>query len=112
MPHRLFFEVPDSSFAERAQSRDIGELHALYLAAHRDGAMPSQAAFDISVLQQYAPFLMRLEPTGTGSYRYAHYGRGIASVADFDMTGKSTADFDGPLRTFFVDTYARAKAEM
>ncbi len=112
MPHRLFFEVHDSSFAERAQSRDIGELHALYLAAHRDAAIPSQAAFDISVLQQYAPFLMRLEPTGTGSYRYAHYGRGIASVADFDMTGKSTADFDGPLRAFFEDTYARAKAEM
>lgn len=108
MPHRLFFEVHDSDFAERAQSRDIVELHALYQAAHQDGAMPSQAAFDISVLQQYAPFLMRLEPTGTGSYRYAHYGRGIASVANFDMTGKSTADFEGPLKAFFEDTYVRA----
>ncbi len=112
MPHRLFFEVHDSNFAERAQSRDIGELHALYQAACHDGAIPSQTSFDISKLPQYSAFLMRLEPTGTGSYRYAHYGIGITSVANFDMTGKSTADFEGPLKAFFEDTYARAKAEM
>ena len=111
MPHRLFFEVHDSDFAERAQSRDIGELHALYRANCDDGDIPLQAAFDVPNLSQYEPFLMRLEPTGTGSYRYAHYGQGIASIADFDMTGKSTADFEGPLKAFFEDTYARAGAE-
>ncbi|MCU0885042.1 MAG: GGDEF domain-containing protein [Beijerinckiaceae bacterium] len=111
MPHRLFCEVHDNDFAERAQSPDIGALYALYQSACHGGGLPALADFDIRTLQAYAPFLMRLEPTGAGSYSYAYYGVGIAAIADFDMTGKSTADFEGPLKAFFEETYARAAAE-
>ncbi len=108
MPHRMYFEVHASGFAERSQSADIRELHGVYLAACRNGAIPDLADFDIGHLSRFAAFLMRLEPNSDGSFRYAYYGSGIIAVAQFDMAGKTTADFEGPVRAFFESVYSRS----
>lgn len=48
--------------------------------------------------------LMVLVPEGK-DYRYRFYGRGIAAQAGFDMTGKSTADFDSEVGRWFQSKY-------
>ncbi len=108
MPHRMYFEVHSTGITERAQSPEIGDLHALYLLACKDGRIPDLTDFDIAHLGRFSPFLMRLEPAGSGIFRYAYYGKGIRDVAQFDMLGKSTADFEGPVRVFFEDVYRRS----
>lgn len=104
----MYFEVHESGFTERAQAPDIPVLHRLYMAACVDGNMPDEAAFDIQNLPQFAPFLMRLEPEHDRVYRYAYYGSGITAVAQFDMTGKTTEDFEGPVQAFFENVYAQS----
>ena len=108
MPHRMYFEVHSTGFAGRAQSPDIADLHALYIDACTQGKIPELADFDVDHLGRFSPFLMRLEPAGHGSYRYGYYGSGIRDVAGFNMIGRSTADFEGPVRTFFEDVYKRS----
>jgi diguanylate cyclase (GGDEF)-like protein len=103
----MYSEVHRQEFRLRAQSRDIPELHDLYLSAGR-GRAPHISAFDVPLLGRYARNLMRLEPLADGSYRYTHYGQGIAEIATFDMTGRTTADFEGPLQGFFEAVYREA----
>jgi diguanylate cyclase (GGDEF)-like protein len=110
LQHRMYFEVHDDGPTGRAQCHDLLDLHRRYLAACVGGTFPDESAFNIAGLPQYRAFLMRLEPLGDGSYFYAYYGSGISAVASFDMTGRSTADFEGPVRDFFEDVYARSKA--
>ncbi len=110
MPHRLYCEVHASDFEERVQHRDIIDLHQFYCKLQKDGAVPLLVDFDVATLPKFAPFLMRLEPTGDGSYCYSYYGSGIRDVAGLDMQGKSTSDFEGPLRAFFEGAYARVIA--
>jgi diguanylate cyclase (GGDEF)-like protein len=100
----MFAEVHRQDFRLRAQSRDIPELHDLYLTVGR-GRAPHIAAFDVPLLERYARNLMRLEPLADGSYRYTHYGQDIAEIAAFDMTGHTTADFEGPQQGFFEAVY-------
>ncbi len=104
----MYFEVHSTGFAGRAQSPDVADLHALYQSLCKNGKIPDQVDFDIAHLGRFAPFLMRLEPVGNGSFRYAYYGSGIKSVAHFDMLGKTTADFEEPVKTFFEDVYKRS----
>lgn len=53
--------------------------------------------------------LMVLVPEGD-DYRYRFYGPGIASQAGFDMTGKSTADFDSEVGRWFQSKYTETLA--
>ena len=108
MPHRMYFEVHSTGFAGRAQSPDISGLHELYLSACGIRKIPDLVDFDVAHLGRFAPFLMRLEPAGNGTFRYAYYGSGIKAVAQFDMLGKTTADFEGPVKSFFEDVYKRS----
>jgi diguanylate cyclase (GGDEF)-like protein len=103
----MYFEVHATGILERAQAPDIGLLYHRYLAACRDGEIPRQADFDIPTLPQFAAFLMRLEPQDAGVFRYSYYGGGIAAIAQFDMTGKTTAEFEAPVRSFFESAYAQ-----
>ncbi|MCX7325006.1 MAG: diguanylate cyclase [Hyphomicrobiales bacterium] len=103
----MYFEVHATGIVERAQAPDIAMLYRSYLAACRNGNMPRQADFDVPELPQFAAFLMRLEPVGDGVFRYSYYGSGITAVAQFDITGQTTADFEGPLRAFFERAYAQ-----
>ena len=100
----MFAEVHRQDFRLRAQSRDIPELHDLYLTVGR-GRAPHISAFDVPLLERYARNLMRLEPLADGSYRYTHYGQDIAEIAAFDLTGHTTADFEGPQQGFFEAVY-------
>jgi diguanylate cyclase (GGDEF)-like protein len=50
--------------------------------------------------------LMVLRSKGSG-FIYEHYGKEIAAVSGFDMTGRSTDEFHSALGRFFTKTYAR-----
>ncbi|MDF1791868.1 MAG: response regulator [Thalassobaculaceae bacterium] len=68
--------------------------------------LPPYSAFDPASRPLLASNLMVLVPED-GGYRYRHYGVGIARVSGFDMTGRTTADFDSDVGRFFAEKYAQ-----
>jgi PAS domain-containing protein len=65
-------------------------------------------AFDLSAFGVLRDWMMLVEPDGE-SYRYLHYGPGIASHYGRDMTGRSTSDIGGYVQTFFEAIYHAAR---
>ncbi len=72
--------------------------------------LPSYEAFDPERRPLLTANLMVLQPEEVG-YRYRHYGVSIARAAGFDMTGRSTADFDSDVGRFFEEKYRQTLAD-
>jgi diguanylate cyclase (GGDEF)-like protein/PAS domain S-box-containing protein len=60
---------------------------------YADGTPPSLETFVASLGDQADQVTIAYQRED-GSYQYRHFGKHLASDAGFDMTGKSTADFD------------------
>ncbi|NQW11686.1 MAG: diguanylate cyclase [Alphaproteobacteria bacterium] len=71
--------------------------------------LPSYDRFAPSHEPGMSDQLMVLVPGGD-DFHYRFYGRGIATQAGFDMTGKSTADFDSEVGRWFQSKYRDALA--
>lgn len=107
----MYCEVHADQIDQHAQSAELLQLHARYLAVRGARDMPDASDLPLAHLQWEMPFLMLLEPEGEEAYRYVHYGSGIAAAARFDMTGRTTAEFGGVLGEFFMSVYRRARDE-
>ncbi|MEM6381588.1 MAG: EAL domain-containing protein [Pseudomonadota bacterium] len=66
---------------------------------------PTTVAKLISALGAQAGQVTLCHPEGGKSYRYVHFGSQIARDAGFDMTGKSTADFDTRTRQHLEQSF-------
>lgn len=77
--------------------------------AEPDGTVP-RAGLDLAAFEGLADWMMLLDALPDGrSFRYAHYGRGIADHFGRDMTGLTTADFGGHISQFFAALYVAAR---
>jgi diguanylate cyclase (GGDEF)-like protein len=95
------------------ENAEILALHRDWEAAAGSGELPPLAAFAPEARVLVADRLMLLRPQGEGegeAFRYLHYGREIARHAGFDMTGRTTADFQGELAQFFAGKYRQVLA--
>lgn len=72
--------------------------------------LPPFSSFDPENRLLLKSNLMVMAPEADG-YRYLHYGVGIARASGFDMTGRTTADFDSDVGRFFAEKYAQTLAD-
>lgn len=107
----MYAEIFDRDFERHAQSAELLQFLERYHAVRGERDMPDAADMPLTDFPRKLPFLMVLEPLGDNTYRYVHYGAGIAAVSRFDMTGKTTADFGGVVSEFFESVYQRARDE-
>ncbi|MGL4729560.1 MAG: diguanylate cyclase domain-containing protein, partial [Bosea sp. (in: a-proteobacteria)] len=106
----MYCEIHTDGIEQRAQARELAELLTIYMTVAPPIGAPDKAAFGKLMLERMMPFLMVLEPLDNGEFRYLHYGSGISAISGFDMTGKTTADFDSPIGALFRDIYIQASA--
>jgi signal transduction histidine kinase/DNA-binding response OmpR family regulator/HPt (histidine-containing phosphotransfer) domain-containing protein len=71
--------------------------------------LPPFGSFDPEKRPLLTSNLMVLVPEEAG-YRYRHYGVSIARASGFDMTGRSTVDFDSDVGRFFEEKYRQTLA--
>jgi signal transduction histidine kinase len=90
-------------------NRTIRGLYREWVDLAAADGLPPFSVFDPASRPLLAANLMVLVPEAEG-YRYRHYGVSIARAAGFDMTGRSTADFDSEVGKFFEDKYAQTLA--
>lgn len=88
------------------ENRTIRGLYREWSDLASPDRLPPFEAFDPEKRPLLASNLMVLVPEETG-YRYRHYGVSIARAAGFDMTGRSTVDFDSDVGRFFEEKYAQ-----
>lgn len=103
IPH---IEIRDS-IANLVDNRSIQTLVREWESACEDlsaGRLPNYTRFSPEARRLESDHLMVLSPVGQ-EFHYSYYGHGIASMAGFDMTGRSTADFDGELGRWFQSKY-------
>jgi len=91
-------------------NRTIRGLFREWVDLSEAGRLPPFSAFDPESRPLLSANLMVLVPEGQG-YRYHHYGVGIARASGFDMTGRTTADFDSDVGRFFAEKYAQTLAD-
>jgi hypothetical protein len=94
-------------------NRVIRELYREWVGlagpGHSPQALPPYSAFDSGSRPLLAGYLMVLAPETEG-YRYRYYGANIVRASGFDMTGRSTADFQSEVGQFFAEKYAQTLA--
>lgn len=86
---------------------DIRTLYDEWVRADKSDGLPDYALFDPDQRILVRDNLMTLVPDGD-EFRYEHYGSQIAEASGFDMSGRSTSDFDSDLGRFFRDKYQEA----
>lgn len=86
------------------ENRTIRGLYGEWSELASPDRLPPFSTFDPEKRPLLASNLMVLAPEDVG-YRYRHYGVSIARAAGFDMTGRSTADFDSDVGRFFEEKY-------
>lgn len=104
----MYCEIHHEGIESRAQAQELVELLHIYNMIAPETGVPAKSAIGSVVFERMKPFLMVLEPTENGEYRYLHYGSAIAAVAGFDMTGRCTSDFNNPIGALFRDIYQQA----
>lgn len=82
----------------------IVALYRDWMATAGDGQLPPLLRFAPERQPAIAGNLMVLRPEGA-SFRYDYYGFRIASVAGFDMTGRTTSEFKSEVGDFFGRKY-------
>lgn len=107
----MYYEIHTENIDAHAQSVELLQFHARYLAVRGSRDMPDAADMPLENFPWKKPFLMVLVPEGDGVYRYTHYGSGIVAAARFDLTGRTTAEFGGALGDFFMSVYRRSREE-
>ena len=91
------------------ENRTIRGLYREWSDLASPDRLPPYASFQPEMRPLLASHLMVLAPEDVG-YRYRHYGVSIARAAGFDMTGRSTADFDSDVGRFFEEKYRQTLA--
>lgn len=92
-------------------NRTIRELYREWVELAATGSLPPYSAFEPKNRPLLSANLMVLVPE-YGAYRYRHYGVGIARVSGFDMSGRTTADFDSDVGRFFAEKYEQTMRDL
>ncbi|MCR9267832.1 MAG: PAS domain-containing protein, partial [Alphaproteobacteria bacterium] len=90
-------------------NRVIRDLFREWTELASDAGLPPLAKFAPERRPLQSANLMVLAPEQDG-YRYRYYGSHIAQASGFDMTGRSTADFDSDVGRFFTVKYDQTLA--
>ncbi|MFX4221286.1 MAG: response regulator [Thalassobaculum sp.] len=93
------------------ENRTIRGLYREWVEMAKAGGVPPYAAFEPKKRPLLSANLMVLVPED-GAYRYRHYGVGIARVSGFDMSGRTTADFDSEVGRFFAEKYEQTLRDL
>lgn len=73
--------------------------------AWRNGDHARLADFQSGPLAAFADNLLVAEADGAGGFVYTHYGHNIERFSGVSLLGKSSADFDTDVISFFVESY-------
>lgn len=73
--------------------------------AWRNGDHTRLADFQSGPLAAFADNLLVAEADGAGGFVYTHYGHNIERFSGVSLLGKSSADFDTDVISFFVESY-------
>jgi hypothetical protein len=72
------------------------------------GRIPFRHELDQDLLVELASNLMELDLQSDGDFRYAFYGKAVASAYGKDMTGQLTSAFPTPIARAFLSIYGLA----
>ena len=105
----VFHTEIEDAIDRLVENRSIRTLYREWLDASRERDLPPFETFDPERRPLLSGNLMVLDPED-GAFRYRHYGSGIARASGFDMSGRSTADFDSDVGRFFEQKYHQVLA--
>ncbi|MEO0385253.1 MAG: EAL domain-containing protein [Pseudomonadota bacterium] len=78
--------------------------------AWRNGDHARLTDFQSGPLAAFADNLLIAEADGAGGFVYTHYGQNIERFSGVSLLGKSSADFDSDVISFFVESYRETLA--
>lgn len=105
----VFHTEIEDAIDRLVDNRVIRQLYREWQDSAGPDGIPAYSVFDPDRRPLMSADLMVLTPEQAG-YRYRHYGANIARASGFDMTGRSTVDFDSDVGRFFAAKYDQTLA--
>lgn len=103
---------PENEKVSRLSDREILGFTKYCLSVKPRGALANAQDFTLAKLSRWLDHLMIVDYLpDIDNFRYRHYGRGIAKISGFDMTGRMVRDFDSEVGRFFERLYRKAISE-